>query len=67
MTWCNVLSTQEIKQDGAKTANLLGLTLPAEQITVKEAHPQNVSWDIASVTHLPVLRYSGGVKAKLVL
>jgi len=35
MTWCNVLSTQEIKQDGAKTANLLGLTLPAEQITVK--------------------------------
>ena len=46
---------------------LSGLTLPAEQITVKEAHPQNVSWDIASVTHLPVLRYSGGVKAKLVL
>jgi len=64
MTWWNVLSTQEIKQDSAKTVNH---SLPAEQITVKEAHPQNVSWDIASVTHLPVLRYSGGVKAKLVL
>ena len=72
MTWCNVLSTQEIKQDGAKTANLLGLTLPAERITVKNEERDTLpkcfmGYYCQYVTHLPGLRYSGGVKAKLVL
>ena len=53
MTWWNVLSTQEIKQDGAKTVNHTLWTNSAcrteVQKQIKKSHSQNLSWNTIAV------------------
>ena len=72
MTWWNVLSTQEIKQDGAKTVNHTLWTNSTCRTEVQKQIKSHIpkifhGTLLLCVTHLPVFRYSGGVKAKLVL